>query len=138
MTTLTNRILTPAGLAASIALTVTAYAVHTLSWVAHEIQGGAWPRWLELTYLGGLVVWVSGFLLTLLARSRMRRASRSRPVGDERTDALFIRAHQIALVVVLLAQAPFFFLTVPVQVLAQLTVTTGVVALFGSYAWLDR
>jgi hypothetical protein len=33
---------------------------------------------------------------------------------------------------------PFFFFDVPAQALAQLTVTTAVVALFSSYAWLDR
>jgi hypothetical protein len=38
----------------------------------------------------------------------------------------------------MLAQIPFFYLAVPAQVLAQITVTTAVTALFASFAWLDR
>ena len=133
-----RRIVTPSALVGIIAITVVAYAVHTTSWIVHEIQGGGWARSLELTYLAALIVWVTGFILTLVARSHLRRASPRAIIGDERSGALFLRAHQLALVVVVVAQIPFFFVVVPTHVLAQLTVTTAVVSLFAGYAWLDR
>jgi hypothetical protein len=120
-----------------IATTVIAYAVQSVSWVVHEVRGGAWARWLELTYLTALVVWLGSFLVVLLVRKRLSRRSRE-PLSDERTAELFLRAHRVALIVVLLAQIPFFFVQVPANVVAQVTATTAVVALFASYAWLDR
>ena len=134
----TKPLVTPAAVIGLVAITVIAYAIHTTSWIVHEIQGGVWPRPLELTYVVTLIVWISALGLTHVARRRLRRVSPSVVVGDERTGTLFLQAHQLALVVVVLAQIPFFFIDVPARVLAQLTVTTGVVALFASYAWLDR
>jgi hypothetical protein len=121
-----------------VAVTVVAYAVLTISWIVHEVNGGAWARWLELTYLVGLIVWLGGFALTLVVRKWLRQAEPRTVIGDERTGALFLRAHQLSLVTVVLAQVPFFFIAVPAQVLAQFTVTTAVVSLFAMYAWLDR
>jgi uncharacterized membrane protein len=122
----------------AIAVTVLAYAIYTFSWIAHEIQGGAWVRWLELTYLVALIVWVTGFALVFVVRRRLRQDAPRTIIGDERTGQLFMRAHQVALIVVVLAQIPFFFLAIPTQVLAQFTIATAVIALFASYAWLDR
>jgi hypothetical protein len=134
-----RRLLSPAAIPPLVALTVVAYAIHTAAWISHQVQGtGMWPRWLELIYITGLVVWVTGFTVTLWVRSRLRRALIQPVLGDERTSAVFLRAHQAALVVVLLAQVPFFVISVPAQALAQLTVTTAIVALFAAYAWLDR
>jgi len=129
-------ILSPATLVGLVVITVVAYLVHTMSWILHEIQGGAWHPWLEMAYLAGFIVWVSGFVLLLVGRRVLRRTPAI--LGDERTSLLFLRAHQVSLIVVLCAQVPFFFFDVPARALAQLTVTTAVVALFSSYAWLDR
>ena len=129
----------PAVITGLVATAVLAYAVHTAAWISHQLDGGtAWPRWLELTYLTTLVVWVTAFVLALLVRSRLRKAAGRPILGDERTATVFMRAHQVALVVVLLAQVPFFVVPIPTQALAQLTVTTAVVVLFAAYAWLDR
>ncbi len=138
MATPSHRLFGPSMLIGIIAITVVAYAIHTASWIAHEVQGGDWVRWIELIYVVTLIVWVIGFALALGAWKHLRRTSRRATVGDERTNLLLLRAHQQALVVVLLAQIPFFFLEVPAHALAQLTVTTAVVSLFGSYVWLDR
>jgi len=129
----------PGAITGLVATAVLAYAVHTAAWISHQLNGGtAWPRWLELTYVATLVVWVTAFVLALFARSRLRKAAGRPILGDERTAAVFMRAHQVALVVVLLAQVPFFVVPIPAQALAQLTVTTAIVVLFAAYAWLDR
>lgn len=134
-----SRLLSPGAIPPLVAGTVLAYLIHTAAWISYQVQGGrSWPRWLELTYVTGLVVWVTAFIVTLLVRSRLRRASNQPVLGDERTSAVLMRAHQAALVVVVLAQVPFFVVAIPAPALAQLTVTTAVVALFSSYAWLDR
>lgn len=138
MATPSNRLFGPSMLIGIIATTVIAYAIHTTSWIAHEVQGGDWVRWIELTYVATLIIWVTGFALALMAWKHLRKTSPRANVGDERTNLLLLRAHQQALVIVLLAQIPFFFFEVPAHVLAQLTVTTAVVSLFGSYVWLDR
>ncbi len=122
-----------------VATAAVAYAVHTAAWILHQLEGGAtWPRWLELTYPSTLVVWVGALLLTRVIRSRLRKAAGRAVLGDERTAVLFTRAHQVALVVVVLVQIPFFVLSIPAQALAQLTITTAIVALFVAYTWLDR
>lgn len=114
---------------------IAAFATHNVAWIAHELGGAdAWPRALELVYLISLMVWVPAFLLVLYGK----RALRSQVLEDERSSALFARAHMAALVIVIVAQIPFFFVAVPSHVLAQVTVTTAIVALFGAYAWLDR
>jgi hypothetical protein len=129
----------PAALTGLVATAVVAYAVHTAAWITHQIGGAAaWPRWLELTYLITLFVWVGAFGLALYTRSRLRKAAGRPILGDERTHALYLRAHQVALLVVVLMQVPFFVVTIPTQALAQLTVTTALVVLFAAYAWLDR
>jgi hypothetical protein len=121
-----------------IAITVIAYAIHTVSWIVHELQGGEWVRWLELTYLIALIAWLGGFAVVFIVRRRLRRSVPRATISDERTNLIFLRAHQVAVVTVMLAQIPFFYLAVPAQVLAQITVTTAVTALFASFAWLDR
>lgn len=132
-------LISPGAVIGLVGTSVVAYAIHTASWIAHQIDGGtAWPRWLELTYLTTLLVWVTAFALALFARSRLRKEAGRPVLGDERTASVFMRAHQVALVVVLLTQVPFFVVHIPTQALAQLTVTTAVVALFAAYAWLDR
>jgi hypothetical protein len=129
----------PRAVTGLVATAVLAYAVHTATWVFHQLDGGTpWPRGLELTYLTTLLVWVTAFVLALVARSRIRRAAGRPILGDERTAAVFMQAHQVALLVVVLAQVPFFVVTIPTPALAQLTVTTAVVVLFAAYAWLDR
>ena len=129
----------PAALTALVATAVLAYAVHAAAWITHQIGGAEdWPRWLELTYLTALLVWVGAFALALYARSRLRKAAGRPILGDERTAAVFLRAHQVSLLVVVLTQVPFFVVTIPTQALAQLTVTTAIVVLFAAYAWLDR
>ena len=129
----------PAAITPLVAVTVTAYAIHTAAWIAFQARGGAaWPRWLELTHLTALLVWVTAFGLTLVAHARARKAFDRRVLGDERTATLLLRAHQVALVVVMLAQVPFFLIAIPTPALAQLTVTTAVVVLYSAYAWLDR
>jgi hypothetical protein len=139
VTSLRTALASPSALTGLIATAVVAYAIHSSSWIAHQIDGGtAWPRWLELLYLATFVVWVAAFVLALVAKSQLRRTTPRPIVDDERTAAVFMRAHQAALVVVVLAQVPFFFITVPAHVLAQLTVTTSVVVLFATYAWMDR
>ena len=132
-------LMSPAAVTGSVATAVVAYAVHTAAWIAHQISGAAaWPRWLELTYLATLLVWVGAFALALFTRSRLRKAAGRPILGDERTAAVYMRAHQVALLVVVLTQVPFFVVSIPTQALAQLTVTTAIVALFAAYAWLDR
>jgi hypothetical protein len=121
-----------------IGVTLVAYATHTICWVVHEIQGGAWVRWLELTYLVAMFVWVAGFISSLVLYRHLRRNPARMPISDERTNHLFLRAHQIALFTVLGVQLPFFLVTVPTNVLAQITVTSAVLSLFASYAWMDR
>lgn len=129
----------PAAVTGLVATAVIAYAVHTAAWISHQIGGAAaWPRWLELTYLTTLLVWVTAFALALYARSQLRRAAGRPALGDERTAAVLMRAHQVALVAVLLTQVPFFVVSIPTPALAQLTVTTAIVVLFAAYAWLDR
>lgn len=129
----------PAAITGLVATAVVAYAVHAAAWIAHQIGGAAeWPRWLELTYLTALLVWLLAFALALYARSRLRMAAGRPILGDERTAAVFMRAHQVALLVVVLTQVPFFVVSIPTQALAQLTVTTAIVVLFATYAWLDR
>ena len=129
----------PVAVTGLVATAVAAYAVHTAAWISHQLSGAtAWPRWLELTYLTTLLVWVTAFVLALVARSRLRRAAGRPILGDERTAAVFLRAHQVAMVIVLVMQVPFFVVPIPAPALAQLTVTTAVVALFAVYAWLDR
>ena len=132
-------VISPRSITPLIVVTVVGYAIHTAAWISHQVRGGGnWPRWLELVYLIAMLVWVTAFVLTLVARSRLRRAGNRPVLADERTAAVMMRAHQTALVVVLIAQVPFFVVPVPAQALAQLTVTTAIVALFSSYAWLDR
>lgn len=120
-----------------VGFTVVAYLVYTGSWVVHNVRGGAWSGWLERIYLAAFVAWVICLAATLWAKRRIK-SDAYRGVADERTAELMLRAHRIALVVILLIQLPFFFFTVPSAAMAQFTVTTGVVALFVSYAWLDR
>ena len=103
-----------------------------------DIPSNRRPRWLELTYLITLFVWVTAFVLAKVARLRLRKAEGRPILGDERTAAMFMRAHQVALLVVLLIQVPFFVVPIPTPALAQLTVTTAIVVLFATYAWLDR
>jgi hypothetical protein len=127
--------LTRPTLIAVISVTVVAYAIHSLSWVVHEIQGGSWIRWMEIVYLTTFFVWVGGFILAVSSRKIRGKAMRE-VQGDERTVLLFLKAHQAALVTTMLVQLPFFFLDIPVRALA--TATTAVVSLAISYAWLDR
>jgi hypothetical protein len=126
-------------LTTTAAVALVAYLIHTGAWIAHELSGAAvWPRTLEAVYLVSLLLWVPGLLATLWMKRAIRRDSPEIVLGDERSAALFARAHMVALVVVLLVQLPFFVVEIPSRVLAQVTVTTCVIALFGTYAWLDR
>jgi hypothetical protein len=133
-----STIFTPAILSALTATAIVAYAVHSTAWIAHEVEGGPWRRWLELIYLVSLFVWMPAFVIALFGKARLQKTTPCVIVDDERTGIVFAQAHQVALVIVLCVQIPFFFITVPTNVLAQLTVTTCVVALFASYAWFDR
>ena len=133
-----STVFTPAILSALTATAILAYAVHSTAWMVHEIEGGPWRRWLELIYLISLVVWVPAFVIALFGKARVQKTTPRVVVEDERTGIVFAQAHQVALVIVLCMQIPFFFIEVPTNVLAQLTVTTCVVALFASYAWFDR
>jgi hypothetical protein len=129
---------TPAILSALTVTAIAAYGLHSVAWIAHEVEGGPWRRWLELVYLVTLFVWVPAFVTALFGKARLQKSTPRVVVEDERTGIVFAQAHQVALVVVLCMQIPFFFITVPTNVLAQVTVTTCVVALFASYAWFDR
>ena len=122
---------------ALVGITVVAYLIYTGSWVVHNVRGGEWSGWLERIYLAAFFAWVICLAATLWAKRRIK-ADAYRGVADERTAELMLRAHRIALVVILFVQIPFFFIAVPSAAMAQITVTTGVVALFVSYAWLDR
>jgi hypothetical protein len=133
-----STIFTPAILSALTATAIVAYAVHSTAWIAHEVEGGPWRRWLELIYLVSLFVWMPAFVIALFGKARLQKTTPPIVIEDERTGIVFAHAHQVALVIVLCVQIPFFFITVPTNVLAQLTVTTCVVALFASYAWFDR
>jgi hypothetical protein len=126
-------------LTTTAAVSLVAYLIHNGAWIAHELSGAAaWPRALERVYLVSLVLWVPGLLATLWMKRASRRQSPGIVLRDERSDAQFARAHMIALVIVLLVQLPFFVVDIPSRVLAQVTVTTCVIALFGTYAWLER
>jgi len=119
-----------------IAITLVAYATHTVCWVVHEIQGG--PRWLELTYQIAHFVSGAGLVSSLVLYRRLRRSPTEMPLSDERTSQIMLRAHKVALVTVMGVQLPFFFITVPTNVLAQVTISTAVLSLYASYAWMDR
>jgi hypothetical protein len=117
------------------------YVVHTAALVTYELMGAQdWPRVLELIYLVSLLIWVPAFTLALWGRAQARREVPGVIGGEARTNLLFARAHAVALVVVLVLQLPFIFfgLDIPAKALAQITVTTCVMALFGAYAWLNR
>jgi hypothetical protein len=121
------------------AVALVAYAAHSAAWIGREINGGTtWPPLLESAYVGALVLWIGALLVIQVGRLHRRRTVPAAVLQDERTRLQFIEAHRTALVVVLLAQVPFFVLDVPTRVLAQFTVTTSVVALAAAYAWHDR
>lgn len=130
---------TPATQVAVTTVAVVAYAAHSVAWMGHEIAGGsAWPRALEIAYVSTLMLWVGALIVMHVGRAHRRRTVPAVVLQDERTRLHFVEAHRTALVVIVMAQLPFFLLDVPTRVLAQFTVTTSVVALAAAYAWHDR
>jgi hypothetical protein len=130
----------PAHLTAAAATAIVGFTVHAAALIAHEVMGDlAWPRWLELVYLVSLFVWVPAGAAVLWIKARLKHASVDVILDDERSQALFTQAHVVAVLVVLIMQLPFVVgVDVPAKALALLTVTTCVVTLFATYAWLDR
>ena len=130
---------TPSTHVALIAVAVIAYAAHSAAWIAHQIAGGiTWRPWLETTYVSALVLWIGALSAVHVGRAYRRRTAPTAVLQDERTHMHFMEAHRTALVIVTLAQVPFFLLDVPTRVLAQFTVTTSIVALAVAYAWHSR
>ena len=127
---------TPSTQLALTAVAVIAYAAHSTAWIARQMAGGTtWPPLLETTYVSALVLWIGALSAIHLGRAHRRRTVPTAVLQDERTRFQFMEAHRTALVIVLLAQVPFFLLDVPTRALAQFTVTTSIVALAVAYAW---
>lgn len=130
---------TPSTHVALTAVAVLAYAAHSAAWIAHQAAGGTtWPPSLETAYVGALVIGLGALAAMHSGRAHRRRTAAAGVLQDERTHLQFLTAHRTALVIVLLAQVPFFLLDVPARVLAQFTVTTSIVALAVAYAWHSR
>ena len=131
---------TPAHLTAAAATAILGFTVHAGALIVHEVLGDpVWPRWPELAYLVSLFVWVPAGAVVLWIKARLKHTSTDVVLDDERSQALFTQAHVVAVLIVLVLQLPFIVgVDVPARALALLTVTTCVITLFTTYAWLDR
>ena len=100
-------------------------------------QAPGWPRWLELTYLTGILLAVPALLLAGWAGSRLRKLGAV--LDDERTRATHTRAMATALVGVLAAQLPFFFHIETASVAqGKFTVAAALLTYGAARLWFNR
>ncbi|HEX8629638.1 MAG TPA: hypothetical protein VF755_15840 [Catenuloplanes sp.] len=100
-------------------------------------QAPGWPRWLELTYLVGVLLAVPALLLAGWAKSRLKKLGAV--LEDERTEATHTRSMATALVGVLAVQLPFFFRVETASVAqAKFTVAAALLTYGAARLWFNR
>lgn len=100
-------------------------------------QAPGWPRWLELTYLAGVLLAVPALLVAGWAKTRLTKLGAV--LDDERTEATHTRAMSIALVGVLAVQLPFFFRVETASVAhAKFTVAAALLTYGAARLWFNR
>lgn len=100
-------------------------------------QAPGWPRWLELTYLLGVLLAAPALLAAGWAKTRLKKLGAV--LADERTEATHTRAMAAALTGVLCVQVPFFFRVETASVAqAQFTVAAALLTYGAARLWLNR
>ncbi|MDI6104092.1 hypothetical protein QLQ12_36425 [Actinoplanes sp. NEAU-A12] len=100
-------------------------------------QAPGWPRWLELTYLVGVLLAVPALLVAYWAKSRLKQLGAV--LDDEQTAATHTRSMAAALVGVLCVQLPFFFhVEIASVAQAKFTVAAALVTYGAARLWLNR
>jgi hypothetical protein len=105
---------------------------------AHDARtAGAWPRWLELTYVVAVLVAVPAVLVAAWARLRVRR--HGIVIVDERTVGTHLQSMGVALIGVLAVQLPYFFrVEISSLAQAQFTVAAALVVYGVARLWFNR
>ncbi len=103
----------------------------------HDVQGGPWPRWLDVLNAAAIVTAAVALLVAGWARLRLRRLQVI--TEDERTAQTHLRSCGAALVGVLVAQLPFLFhVEVPSVAHAKFTAAAALAAYGATRLWLNR
>lgn len=103
----------------------------------HDIEGGAWPRWLDLINAGAIVVALVALLAAGWARLKLRRLRAV--TEDERTAHTHLQSCAAALFAAIAVQMPFLFrVDVPSMAQAKFTIAASMSAYGIARLWFNR